>query len=166
MLDGVYVNGQGPYRFLLDTGTNMNLMESRLAKKIGMRTTFSDVVESAAGKISMPGSDGNIVELGPVRAEQQRFQYSDLDSLHMLWPDIRGVLGQAFLAGFDYTLDLRGKQLEFGKQDAKREAIAVQAAGLAAPRFPRIWAIWCSIRGRRGWCCSASAPASGKCGIC
>jgi hypothetical protein len=116
-VDGVYVNGQGPYRFLIDTGTNMNLIESRLAKKIAMRATFSDVVESAAGKTSMPGSGGNVVELGAVRAEHQRFQYSDLDTLHMLWPDIRGVLGQSFLSGFDYTLDLRGKQLEFGKQD-------------------------------------------------
>jgi len=116
-VDGVYVNSQGPYRFLLDTGTNMNLIESRLARKIGMRSTFEDVVESAVGKTSMPGSDGNVVELGPVRAEGQRFQYSDLDSLHMVWPDIHGVLGQAFLCGFDYMLDLRGKSLDFGKQD-------------------------------------------------
>ncbi len=116
-VDGVYVNSQGPYRFLIDTGTNMNLIESRVARKIGMRTTFSEVVESAAGKTFMPGSDGNVVELGPMRAEQQRFQYSDLDTLHMLWPDIRGVLGQAFLSNFDYTVDLRGKRLEFGKQD-------------------------------------------------
>jgi hypothetical protein len=115
--DGVYVNGNGPYRFLVDTGTNTNLIESRLAKKIAMRTTFSEIVESSVGKTSMPGSNGNVVELGPVRAEQQRFQYSDLDALHMVWPDIRGVLGQAFLSRFDYTLDLRGKQLEFGKQD-------------------------------------------------
>jgi hypothetical protein len=117
IVDGVYVNGQGPYRFLLDTGANMNLMESRLAKKIGMGVTFSEVVGSSVGKTSMPGSDGNVVEFGPVRAEQQRFQYSDLDALHLLGPDIRGVLGQAFLSRFDYTLDLRTKQLEFGRQD-------------------------------------------------
>ena len=116
-VDGVYVNGQGPYRFLIDTGTNMNLIEARLAKKIAMRTTFSEVVESATGKTVMPGSDGNVVELSPVRAEQQRFQYSDLDTLHLVWPDVRGVLGQAFLSGFDYVLDLRGRQLEFGKQE-------------------------------------------------
>ena len=116
-VDGVYVNSQGPYRFLIDTGTNMNLIESHLAKKIGMPATFSEVVESSVGKTLMPGSGANVVELGPVRAEQQRFQYSDLDALHMMWPDIRGVLGQAFLGGFDYTLDLRGKRLEFGKQD-------------------------------------------------
>lgn len=116
-VDGVYVNSQGPYRFLLDTGANMNLIESRLARRIGMTTTFEDVVESAAGKTLMPGSDGNVVELGPVRAEGQRFQYTDLETIHMLWPDIHGVLGQTFLSGFDYLLDLRGKRLEFGKQE-------------------------------------------------
>src|ERR1700722_12619996 len=66
-VDGVYVNSQGPYRFLVDTGASMNLIETRLARKIAMRTTFSDMVESAAGKTFMPGSDGNVVELGPVR---------------------------------------------------------------------------------------------------
>jgi len=117
-VDGVYVNGHGPYRFLVDTGTNMNLIETSLARKIGMDSTFEDLVESAAGSTRMRGSDGNVVELGPVRAERQRFQISGLDSLHVAWPDARGVLGQWFLAGFDYKLDLRGKILEFGKQNA------------------------------------------------
>ena len=36
---------------------------------------------------------------------------------HGLLPDVQSVLGQWFLSGFDYTFDLRGKNLEFGKQD-------------------------------------------------
>lgn len=117
LVDGVFVNGHGPYRFLIDTGTNMNLIEARLALKIGMQSTFRDDVESATGKTSMPGGDGNVVELGPVRAERQRFQFASLDSIHEVWPDVRGVLGQAFLHGFDYMIDLRNRRLEFGKQD-------------------------------------------------
>src|SRR5580658_3878013 len=78
-VDGVFVNGYGPYRFLVDTGTNMNLIESGLAKKIGMQPTFRDEVETSMGKIRMPGSDGNVVELGPVRADRQRFQFSSLE---------------------------------------------------------------------------------------
>lgn len=117
IVDGVFVNGQGPYRFLLDTGTNVNLIETRLARKLSMPATFTDVLESAGGKTAMPGSDGNVVELGEVRAEEQRFQYSDLDAIHSLWPDVRGVLGQWFLARFDYVLDLRGQRIQFGKQD-------------------------------------------------
>src|SRR5580658_2942698 len=114
-VDGVYVNGHGPYRFLLDTGTNMNLIETRLARKIGMTVAFEDVVESAVGKIKLPGSDRNQVQLGPVRADAQRFQYSNLETVHLVWPDVHGVLGQWFLSQFDYTLDLRSKLLEFGK---------------------------------------------------
>ena len=117
-VDGVYVNDHGPYRFLLDTGTNMNLIESGLARKIGMTKAFEEMVESAVGKTPMPGSDGNVVGLGDVRADRQRFQYADLDTIHMLWPDVHGVLGQWFLAGFDYKIDLRGKRLEFGRQEA------------------------------------------------
>ncbi|HVW12165.1 MAG TPA: retropepsin-like aspartic protease [Bryobacteraceae bacterium] len=114
---GVYVNGHGPYRFLIDTGTNMNLIEAGLARKIGMEATFQDFVDSALGTTLMPGSDGNIVGLGTVRAENQRFQFSRLDPLHTVWPDVQGVLGQAFLACFDYLLDLQHKTLEFGKQE-------------------------------------------------
>ncbi|HEU5020345.1 MAG TPA: retropepsin-like aspartic protease [Bryobacteraceae bacterium] len=114
---GVFVNGHGPYRFLIDTGANMNVIESDLAQKIGMSATFEDVVESALGKSSMPGSDGNTIGLGHVRAENQRFQFSTLDTLHTVWPDVKGILGQAFLSCFDYRLDLQHKKLEFGKQE-------------------------------------------------
>lgn len=116
-VNGVFVNGHGPYRFLIDTGTNVNLIETDLARKIGMNPTFEDRVESALGMSLMPGSDGNLVELSPVRSPNQRFQFSKLDSLHTVWPDVRGVLGQSFLACFDYMMDLQHRILEFGKQE-------------------------------------------------
>src|SRR6185437_5131508 len=116
-VNGVFVNGYGPYRFLIDTGANMNVIESDLARKIGMSATFEDVVESALGKSSMPGSNNNAVTLGRVGAENQKFQFSTLASLHTVWPDVKGILGQAFLSCFDYAMDLRHKTLEFGKQE-------------------------------------------------
>jgi hypothetical protein len=115
-VDGVFVNGHGPYRFMVDTGASMDLIDASIARKIGMAPSFHDDVESAVGKISLPGSDGNIVELGPVRADHQRFQFSTLDTIHVLWWDVRGVLGQSFLRRFDYKIDLKGQRLEFGKQ--------------------------------------------------
>ena len=33
IVDGVYVNGHGPYRFLVDTGTMRNLIDADLARK-------------------------------------------------------------------------------------------------------------------------------------
>jgi hypothetical protein len=114
-VDGVFVNGTGPYRFLLDTGASMNLIQANLANKIGMTVSFRENVESSLGKTSMPGSDGNVVELGGARADRQRFQYSNLDSIRLVWPDVRGVLGQSFLNRFDYVIDMKGQRLEFGK---------------------------------------------------
>jgi hypothetical protein len=116
VVDGVYVNGHGPYRFLVDTGTNVNLIETGLARKIGMSATFEVELASAAGNVAMPGSDGNQVELGQAKANEQRFLFSRMAAMHSL-PDVQGVLGQWFLSGFDYMLDLRYRRIEFGKQN-------------------------------------------------
>jgi len=118
LVDGVYVNGHGPYRFLVDTGANVNLMETGLARKIGLKATFQVDLASAAGKIPTSGSDGNEVALDSVRAGEQKFLFTGLEAIHNSSPDVQGVLGEWFLSRFDYTLDLRGKRLEFGKREA------------------------------------------------
>jgi Aspartyl protease len=117
VVEGVYINGHGPYRFLIDTGTNVNLIETGIAGKIGMNATFQVDLASAAGKIPSEGSDGNEIVLGSVKAAGQRFLILRADAMHGSSLDVQGVLGQWFLSRFDYTIDLRGKRLEFGKQD-------------------------------------------------
>jgi hypothetical protein len=113
----VFVNGHGPYRFLVDTGSNVNLIESRIARKIGMITTFLAKLTSAAGEVPVSGSDGNEVALDSARADEQKFVFSELDAIHRSSPDIQGILGEWFLCHFDYRLDLRARRLEFGKQE-------------------------------------------------
>ncbi len=117
IVDGVYVNGHGPYRFLVDTGSNVNLIEAGVARKIGMIAAFQVSLASAAGNTATPGSDGNEVALDSVKAGNQKFLFSSLDAIHNSSPDVHGVLGQWFLAQFDYTLNLQARQLEFGKRD-------------------------------------------------
>ncbi len=39
-------------------------------------------------------------------------------AFHDRWPDIQGLLGQGFLWQLDYTLDLKGKRLVFGKTES------------------------------------------------
>src|SRR5271167_3903467 len=63
VVGGVFVNGQGPFRFLVDTGANINLIETNLARKIGMNASFQVDLTSAAGKSQTAGSDGNEVEI-------------------------------------------------------------------------------------------------------
>jgi hypothetical protein len=117
IVDGVYVNGHGPYRFLVDTGTNVNLIEASLATRIGMNASFQVDIASSAGKTAMSGSDDNEVALDGVNADSQKFLFSGLEAVRNFAPDVRGVLGQWFLTRFDYSLDLRNKRLDFGKQE-------------------------------------------------
>lgn len=117
IIDGVYVNGHGPYRFLVDTGANVNLIETGLARKIAMNPTFQVDLATSTGHTPTPGSDGNEVSLDAVRADEQKFLFTGLEEIQKLDPGIRGVLGQWFLSRFDYLLDLRANRLEFGKQE-------------------------------------------------
>jgi len=120
IVDGVYVNGHGPYRFLLDTGANVNLIETGLARKIAINATSQVALASVARNTQTLASDGNEVVLDSVKAERQKFLFSGLEAIRETSPDIQGVLGQWFLSQFDYLLDLHGKRLEFGKQDRNR----------------------------------------------
>jgi hypothetical protein len=117
VVDGVMVNGHGPYRFLVDTGSNVDLIEAGLAASIGLETNYRNELSSAAGSTPVVGSAENTIQLGSTVANRQLFIFSDLQSLHHLSPEIRGVLGQVFLSRFDYVLDLRNKRMEFGKRD-------------------------------------------------
>jgi hypothetical protein len=114
VVDGVYVNGHGPYRFLVDTGSNINLIETALARKIGMDATFQVDLASSSGKTALGGSDGNDITLDSVKADGQKILFSGLEAIHNRMPDVQGVLAQWFLIRFDYVLDLRGKRIEFG----------------------------------------------------
>jgi hypothetical protein len=117
VVDGVYVNGHGPYRFLVDTGSNVDLIEPGLARKIDMTATFQVNLASAGGNTSASGSDGNEVALDSVKVTDQKFIFSSLDAIHISSPDVHGVLGEWFLSQFDYTLNLETHLLYFGTQD-------------------------------------------------
>ena len=114
VVDGVYLNGHGPYRFLVDTGTTLNHVDPQVAEAIGITATFATEVRTAAGRTQASGTSGIDVTLGPGRAERQTFLFAGLDVLHQISPDIDGVLGQEFLSHFDYSLDMRAKQMTFG----------------------------------------------------
>ena len=110
----VFLNGQGPYRFLLDTGAQTNQVDAALARKLALTATFQVELETASGVTHARGGRVNQVSLGSAAASNQEFLFTNLDGLHTLSPDLRGILGQEFLAHFDYTLDFHDHRLTFG----------------------------------------------------
>jgi hypothetical protein len=116
VVDDIYINGHGPYRFLVDTGTNVNLIEAGLARSIGMQSTWRVDLASAAGKTAVQGTWEATILLDSCVAHHQPLLFSQLDGIRDVIPGVQGVLGQAFLSCFDYLLDLRGRQLLLGAE--------------------------------------------------
>jgi aspartyl protease len=114
VVDGVFLNGYGPYRFVLDTGAQVNQVEESIARKIGLAPAFQVEMATAAGAIRVAGGRVSEVSLGSATASNQEFLFTTLDGAHTLSTEIKGVLGQEFLARFDYLLDFAGHRVVFG----------------------------------------------------
>jgi hypothetical protein len=126
IVDGVYCNGKGPFRFLLDTGTQSNQIEAGLARKLGVTPTFQVDLYTASGSSRVPAAKLDSLSLGSSEVRGQEFLLTSLDGVHTLSPDIRGILGQDFLSHFDYTLDFQHRELTFGDPHALGDPIPVR----------------------------------------
>jgi hypothetical protein len=131
VVDGVFLNGQGPYQFLLDTGSQSNQVDSRLARKLGLTASLQLDLHTPSGLSHVRGGKVANVTLGAVSAagvsaQDQEFLITSLEGLHALSPDIQGILGQEFLAHFDYTLDFQHHQLTFGDAPPTSARVAVR----------------------------------------
>src|ERR1700685_4434566 len=78
VVDGVFLSGHGPYRFLLDTGAQTNQVEASIARKIGLATTFQVKMATAAGVIPVDGGRVAEVSLGSASASSQEFLFTTL----------------------------------------------------------------------------------------
>lgn len=131
VVDGVYVNGGGPYRFLVDTGAESSQLDRRLAKEIGLRPSFQVELVAAAGVRRVGGAGDVRLRLGTAEATGEVL-FTDMSTVREWAPDVQGVLGQSFLRRFDYRLDFRAGRMEFGG----RERAGIRAEleqGLAIP---------------------------------
>ncbi|HEY6304773.1 MAG TPA: retropepsin-like aspartic protease [Terriglobales bacterium] len=111
---GVYLNARGPFRFLFDTGAQTNQVDVAVAQQLGLSPTFRTELATVAGARVVPGTRVGEVRLGSARATDQEFLLTDLSGVHTLSSDVQGVLGQEFLAHFDYLIDLKSRTLIFG----------------------------------------------------
>jgi len=116
VVDGVYVSGQGPYRFLLDTGAQSNALDARLAQILNLQAGYRLWVATPAGATVAPALRSVNIRLGAAQSTTQEVVFLPLERVRG-FDGIRGILGQEFLSRFDYLLDLRKRKLEFGKQE-------------------------------------------------
>ena len=113
-MDGVYIDGCGPYRFLVDTGSQSNHLDSALARKLALDVTLHFDLQTPSGGTSVQGGRIAKLTVGPAEVRDQEFLYTNFNELPTLPHDVRGILGQEFLTHFDYVLDFQHHRLTFG----------------------------------------------------
>ena len=99
-------NHSGPYNFLLDTGTQMTMVDPALAAELHLNTQGSAGVAGVGFLASAPFAQLDLLEVGSHAVANQKvlvfdFQNSHAVDLHLF----RGVLGEDFLGEFDMLID-------------------------------------------------------------
>jgi clan AA aspartic protease (TIGR02281 family) len=100
ILNKVYLNGQGPFRMMIDTGNSSSAVGQDAANRLGLRPVYAVQAETAAGAKTVAAAILDEVRIGPLRDNGVEVMIMDLTV-----PGVDGVLGQSWLIRHDYALD-------------------------------------------------------------
>lgn len=152
MIVEVSVNHSGPYNFLLDTGTQMTMVDPALAAELHLNTQGSAGVAGVGFQASAPFAQLDLLKVGSHAVANQKvlvfdFQNSHSVDLHLF----RGVLGEDFLGEFDMLIDNANNLLCLDDSSAmaaevKGPHVALMASTPATKGMPALRSLIISAR--------------------
>ena len=105
VLKQVYLNDQGPFRMMIDTGAASCLIRPAIAKRLGVRPAYAVMQDSVAGLKRVPAAILDSLRVGPASDKAIEIMISNVER-----SEVDGVLGQSWLVRHDYLLDYRGRR--------------------------------------------------------
>ena len=107
----VKINQSGPFEFMVDTGSQLNVIDPALATQLHLKSqgTVGLVATAAYSQASVGELDS--LEAGSHQVLKPLVVVQDLGPIQAADPRIRGVLGENFLAHFDVLIDYQHKLL-------------------------------------------------------
>lgn len=107
-----YINGHGPFDFLVDTGTNTTLIDVQLAAELELEPVGRISLRTLAGSETAPRYFLGSLTVGAHSLYRMPALALDMSKIHRVDPRIRGMLGLDFLLEFAFLLDYGRKQIE------------------------------------------------------
>jgi predicted aspartyl protease len=107
----VFLNGQGPFRFLLDTGATNSILSTAIADQLKIPTGSSGALITAGGSVPVTVRVVEVVQIGPVRIGKTTIAVSDAEILRTLHVD--GIIGADYLKQFRVSIDYAHHVLSF-----------------------------------------------------
>ena len=104
----VKINQSGPFDFMVDTGSQLNVIDPALAAQLDVKSqgTIGLVATAAYSQASVGVLDS--LQAGSQTVLKPLVVIQDLGPIQAADPRIRGVLGENFLAHFDVLIDYAG----------------------------------------------------------
>ncbi len=130
----VRINDAGPFDFLVDTGSQVTMMDPALASQLQLRHQGSVGIMSVAGF-----AQGSVTVLDTLEANSQTLEkpfaiVQDLGPIQAADGRIRGVLGENFLSHFDVMIDYAHKLLCLDDTSAMRDSVRGEHIPLVRPQ--------------------------------
>jgi predicted aspartyl protease len=105
----VFLNGQGPFRFLLDTGATHSILSNAVAAQLKIPAGSSGALITAGGSVPVTVRVIEVVQIGSVRIGKTTIAVSDAEILRTLRVD--GIIGADYLKQFRISIDYAHHQL-------------------------------------------------------
>jgi hypothetical protein len=123
MIVSVFLNKSGPYDFLLDTGTEMTMIDVSLANALHLETHGAAVVAGAGLQVAAAFSQLDELAVGTDTVANPKVLVYDLHSLQSTNRTVVGILGEDFLEHFDVLIDNAHKSLCLDDTGAMRAGV-------------------------------------------
>jgi predicted aspartyl protease len=123
IIDNVSINGEGRYRFLIDTGSQSTMIDASVARKLSLTAAYRVSLDTPAGSRIVPAANTLSVSAGTAHAENIEVLWYDFNTERSALGDIHGILGNNFLSRFDYILDFKNRTLLLRPQSGFAESI-------------------------------------------
>jgi predicted aspartyl protease len=132
----VRINQTGPYDFVVDTGSQVTVLDPSLASELDLKPRGTVGVISVTSYEQASVTVLDTLEAGSAVLEKPLAVVQDLRQIQGANPRIRGLLGENFLSHFDLLIDYGHKRLCLDATSALRESVRGEHIPLVAPQDP------------------------------
>jgi len=111
----VYINGDGPYNFVLDTGAGGTVMDPELAKKLGLDIQqMQGTARGLGGDVQLQMANIESLLVGDARITNSQVVVIDSSKVSPKGKLIEnGIIGYNFLKNFETVIDYPSTQIAF-----------------------------------------------------
>jgi predicted aspartyl protease len=109
----IELNGKGPFRFILDTGTETTIVTPEVANQLGLQIVDRMRLITVDGERVAARAYVEGITFGAKDKHHIEVLCDDLTALRAIDPEIVGILGQNVLSQSNYLIDYDHRQISF-----------------------------------------------------